>query len=203
MIPFAAMRRRVVSRPLLCSDSRWPSSKNKNSQVAVFVFCRAAGNRTRSKRTPCARTTGILRPAHPSILYGFSKKRNWLVEPGSLNRVLAIAVVPLYDFPMNNIEKGLGSNVERVRNNSLETLEAMSPTEIRERVMKFLKPEEVQRFTTVDYGMIAGIARRFLESDQPDTVDSALQVGADIRPTRYDRSVRLNDAPLYRIGADR
>ena len=25
-------------------------------------FCRAAGNRTRSKRTPCARTTGILRP---------------------------------------------------------------------------------------------------------------------------------------------
>src|SRR3989344_8365441 len=32
-------------------------------ELALIFLCRAAGNRTRSLRTPCARTTGILRPA--------------------------------------------------------------------------------------------------------------------------------------------
>src|SRR3989344_6989221 len=31
-------------------------------ELALIFLCRAAGNRTRSLRTPCARTTGILRP---------------------------------------------------------------------------------------------------------------------------------------------
>ena len=37
------------------------AKRHRLFQMAIRS-CRAAGNRTRSKRTPCARTTGILRP---------------------------------------------------------------------------------------------------------------------------------------------
>ena len=36
--------------------------QNKKAPLALFCFCRAAGNRTRSTCTPCMRTTGILQP---------------------------------------------------------------------------------------------------------------------------------------------
>jgi hypothetical protein len=78
-----------------------------------------------------------------------------------------------------NIEQG--QTVAGSENLPLETLEAMSPKEVQERVTKMLTPEQKERFFDTDFELVAAIARRLLNSPKPDTVDDALGVATEIR----------------------